>query len=179
MRTAVRAGAHYETSSAFDLRIAHSLWRSGVLPSERFIFCNGSKEPAYTNAILDLRRAGFTNVVPILDDPAEFEALADCTEPLLLGVRERKDPGDLAEGATYGYDRFGMLPEELDALAQRVAQTPHTIILYHADGRQPARGRRLLAEGDPRVARRLCAAAGAGAGACVLQLWRRHAHGRL
>src|SRR5215207_8481542 len=34
VRTAVRAGAHYETSSAFDLRIAHSLWRSGVLPSE-------------------------------------------------------------------------------------------------------------------------------------------------
>jgi arginine decarboxylase len=132
VRTAVRAGAHYETSSAFDLRIAHTLWRSGVLPSERMIFCNGSKEPAYINAILGLRRAGFANVVPILDDPAEFEALADCPEPLLLGVRERKDPGDLAEGATYGYDRFGMLPEELSALAQRVAQTPHTIILYHA-----------------------------------------------
>src|SRR5262245_17825060 len=132
VRTAVRAGAHYETSSAFDVRIAHSLWRAGVLPAERFIFCNGSKEQPYIDAIVELRCAGFANVVPILDDPDEFAALAACPEPLLLGVRERKDPGDLAEGATYGYDRFGMLPDELDALAARVAKTQHQIILYHA-----------------------------------------------
>ena len=42
------------------------------------------------------------------DDPDEFAALSACREPLLLGVRERKDAGDLAEGVTYGYDRFGM-----------------------------------------------------------------------
>jgi arginine decarboxylase len=132
VRTAIGAGAHYETSSAFDVRIAHSLWRNGVLPAERFIFCNGSKEQPYIDAIVELRRAGFANIVPILDDPAEFAALAGCPEPLLLGVRERKDPGDLAEGATYGYDRFGMLPAELAALATQVATTPHRIILYHA-----------------------------------------------
>jgi arginine decarboxylase len=132
VRTAISAGAHYETSSAFDVRIAHQLWRNGVLPPERFIFCNGSKEPNYIQAILELRQAGFANVVPILDDPDEFEALAGCREPLLLGVRERKDAGDMAEGATYGYDRFGMTPAELAALAARVAATPHRIILYHA-----------------------------------------------
>lgn len=132
VRTAVAGGAHYETSSAFDVRIAHRLWQRGILPDERFIFCNGSKERAYLDAILDLRRAGFANVVPILDDPDEFAALAACPEPLLLGVRERKDVGDLAEGVTYGYDRFGMLPDELAALAERVAATPHRIILYHA-----------------------------------------------
>src|SRR5262245_29944970 len=132
VRTAVGAGANYETSSAFDVRIAHRLWQNGILPSERFIFCNGSKEQLYLDAILQLRQAGFANVVPILDDPGEFEALAACPEPLLFGVRERKDPGDLAEGATYGYDRFGMTPGELEALARRVAATPHRIILYHA-----------------------------------------------
>lgn len=132
VRTAVAAGAHYETSSAFDVRIAHSLWRRGILPPDRFIFCNGSKERPYIDAILALRQAGFANITPILDDPAEFEELASCPSPLLLGVRERKDPQDLAEGATYGYDRFGMLPDELDRLAERVAQTPHRIILYHA-----------------------------------------------
>lgn len=132
VRTAISAGAHYETSSAFDVRIAQSLWRGGVLPSERFIFCNGSKEPAYISAIIELRRAGFANIVPIIDDLAEFEALAACPEPLLLGVRERKDPGDLAEGITYGYDRFGLLPDEMQELAARVAATPHTLILYHA-----------------------------------------------
>jgi arginine decarboxylase len=132
VRTAVASGANYETSSAFDVRIAHRLWQNGVLPPERFIFCNGSKEQPYLEAIVELRRAGFANVVPILDDPDEFEALAACSEPLLLGVRERKDAGDLAEGATYGYDRFGMNPAELEALARRVAETHHRIILYHA-----------------------------------------------
>ena len=132
VRTAVDAGAHYETSSAFDVRIAHNLWRSGVLPADRFIFCNGSKEPAYLDAILALRNAGFANIVPILDDLDEFAALAACPEPLLLGVRERKDPSDLAEGLTYGYDRFGLTPTEMVQLAEQVAATPHRIVIYHA-----------------------------------------------
>lgn len=132
VRTAIAAGAHYETSSAFDVRIAHKLWQRGVLPPDRFIFCNGSKEPAYIDAILQLRRAGCANVMPILDDPQEFEDLAACPEPLLLGIRERKDPGDLAEGATYGSDRFGLLHAEMIALADRVAATSHRIVLYHA-----------------------------------------------
>src|SRR5689334_10321686 len=132
VRTTVTSGAHYETSSAFDVRIAHRLWQTGVLPPERFVFCNGSKEQPYIDAILDFRQAGFSNIVPILDDPDEFEALSACAAPLLLGVRERKDAGDMAEGATYGYDRFGMTPAELAALAARVASTPHQIILYHA-----------------------------------------------
>ncbi len=132
VRTAVTAGANYETSSAFDVRIAHRLWQNGVLPPDRFVFCNGSKEQPYIDAILDFRHAGFANIVPILDDPDEFESLSACVEPLLLGVRERKDAGDLAEGATYGYDRFGMTPTELAALAAHVAATPHQIILYHA-----------------------------------------------
>ncbi len=132
VRTAINAGAHYETSSAFDVRIAHQLWRAGLLPGDRFVFCNGSKEPAYISAIRELREAGFANVVPILDDPEEFEALADCPAPLLLGVRERKDAGDMAAGITYGYDRFGMGPAELAALADRVAASPHRLLVYHA-----------------------------------------------
>jgi arginine decarboxylase len=132
VRTAITSGAHYETSSAFDVRIAQRLWQNGVLPPDRFVFCNGSKEQPYIDAILYFRQAGFANIVPILDDPDEFEALAACAAPLLLGVRERKDAGDMAEGATYGYDRFGMTPAELAALAKRVAGTPHQLILYHA-----------------------------------------------
>ncbi|MEN9936452.1 MAG: hypothetical protein RLZZ387_3031 [Chloroflexota bacterium] len=130
--TAVASGAHYETSSAFDVRIARRLWEEGLLPPDRLVICNGSKEPAYIRAILDLRLAGFANVVPVLDDPLELEALIDCPEPLLLGVRERKDADDIASGATYGYDRFGMLPDELEAVARRVAGTGHRLALYHS-----------------------------------------------
>jgi arginine decarboxylase len=132
IRTAVAAGAHYETSSAFDVRIATQLRASGVLPSDRYIFCNGSKEPGYIGAILELRQSGCDTVVPILDDLVEFEDLAACQLPLLLGIRERKDAGDLIEGATYGYDRFGMLPDEIDQLTARLSASHHTAILYHA-----------------------------------------------
>lgn len=132
IRTAISSGAHYETSSPFDVRIATTLYKNGTLASDHFVFCNGSKEPAYLEAILALRRAGFANVVSILDDPEEFDALADCELPLLLGLRERKDAGDLRDGATYGYDRFGMSPAVMQALAQRIAGTRHKIILYHA-----------------------------------------------
>ncbi|PMP76491.1 MAG: arginine decarboxylase, partial [Chloroflexus aggregans] len=42
VQTALAAGAHYETSATTDLIIAHGLWRQGILPRDRFIFCNGS-----------------------------------------------------------------------------------------------------------------------------------------
>ena len=87
VRTAVASGAHYETSSAFDVRIAHRLWQNGVLPPERFVLCNGSKEQPYIDAILDFRQAGFANIVPILDDPDEFDALSACAAPLLRPQR--------------------------------------------------------------------------------------------
>jgi len=132
VRTAVAAGAHYETSSAFDVRIAHQLWRRGTLPRGRLICCNGSKEPAYLDAIIALRTAGCDTIVPILDDLAELDALLACPAPLLIGVRERKDVGDLAEGIAHGYDRFGLLPEEMERAADRIAGTPHRLILYHA-----------------------------------------------
>lgn len=132
VRTAVTAGAHYETSSAFDVRIAHQLWRAGVLPRGRFIFCNGSKEPPYLEAIIALRLAGCETVVPIIDDLDELAALAICPAPLLIGVRERKDVGDLAEGIAHGYDRFGLLPAEMERAAALLAGTPHRLILYHA-----------------------------------------------
>src|SRR5689334_1994365 len=59
VRTAIGSGAHYETSSAFDVRIAHRLWKNGVLTDGHFVFCNGSKEQPYIDAILDFRQAGF------------------------------------------------------------------------------------------------------------------------
>jgi arginine decarboxylase len=132
VRTAIASCAHYETSSAYDVRVAAQLWRSGTLPSDRFVFCNGSKERPYIDAILELRTAGCETLVPILDDPYEFSELASCPAPLLFGLRERKDAGDLTEGATYGYDRFGLLPDEIDQIGGQVAGTGHKIILYHA-----------------------------------------------
>ncbi|MFN8502961.1 arginine decarboxylase [Kouleothrix sp.] len=132
VRTALAAGAHYETSATADVLIAHHLWRQGVLPDTRYLFCNGSKEASYVDAIVALREAGYARVVPILDDLAELDAyLARCTEPLLLGVRERHF-ADVVNPAHPGGERFGLTQDEIAEVARRLAGTPHQLVVYHA-----------------------------------------------
>jgi arginine decarboxylase len=132
VRTAMSAGAHYETSSATDLSIAHELWQQGLLPDDRLILCNGSKEPAYIQAIVELREAGYARLVPILDDLGELEELiARCRLPLLFGVRERHTSaaGCLPHS---GSARFGLTAAEIAEVADRLHGTPHRLVVYHA-----------------------------------------------
>jgi arginine decarboxylase len=132
VRTAITAGAHYETSATADVQIAHYLWRQGILPADRFIFCNGSKEDAYIDAIVALREAGYTRVVPILDDVRELEALIErCRVPLLLGVRERHYT-DTVDPNHCGGERFGLTQDEIRQVAERLHNTPHRLVVYHA-----------------------------------------------
>jgi arginine decarboxylase len=132
VRTALAAGAHYETSAAGDVMIAHYLWRQGVLPQDRYIFCNGSKEAAYIDAIIALREAGYERVVPILDDLRELDILLErCAAPLLLGVRERHAP-EAVDAAHPGGERFGLTQAEIAQVAERLEGTPHRLVVYHA-----------------------------------------------
>ncbi len=132
VRTALTSGAHYETSAAADVMIAHHLWQQGVLPDERYIFCNGSKEDTYIDAMVALREAGYARIVPILDDLAELDALLErCSAPLLLGVRERH-PADTLNPAHPGGERFGLTPAEIEQVVERLAGTPHRLVVYHA-----------------------------------------------
>jgi arginine decarboxylase len=132
VRTALTSGAHYETSATADVLIAHYLWQQGVLSEDRFIFCNGSKEDAYVDAMVALREAGYTRVVPILDDLRELEALIErCHAPLLLGVRERHEL-QTVDAAHSGGERFGLTPEEIAQAAARLEGTPHRLVVYHA-----------------------------------------------
>lgn len=132
VRTAISAGAHYETSATADVLIAHRLWRQGILSSDRYIFCNGSKDANYIAAVAALRNAGFARVVAVIDDLDELDALlAAVHEPLLLGVRERHAPVDVDAGHPGG-ERFGLTPAEMEAVAERVRDTPHQLVMYHA-----------------------------------------------
>ncbi|HWQ13221.1 MAG TPA: arginine decarboxylase [Roseiflexaceae bacterium] len=132
VRTALQAGAHYETSATADVVIAHQLWRQGVLAGDRLMFCNGSKDSNYIDAIVRLREAGYENVVPVLDDLGELEAyLARCSRPLLLGVRERH-AAEVVDPAHPGGERFGLTPEEIARAAERLRGTPHQLVVYHA-----------------------------------------------
>lgn len=126
VRTALKAGAHYETSSVADVRIATDLWRRGTLADERYVFCNGSKEDDYIAAILRLRLAGNANVVPVLDDLDEWESYRGSPVAMQIGVRARE------YAQCSGGDRFGVLPDEIDQVVATIPHTPHRLVLYHA-----------------------------------------------
>ena len=64
---------HLETSSAFDIPIIKSLYKSGKISKDAYIVCNGYKRPAYTEYISDLVNSGFTNVIPVLDNMNELD----------------------------------------------------------------------------------------------------------
>lgn len=130
VRAALHAGANYETSATSDLQIAHGLWRDGVLPNDRLIFCNGSKDQGYRTAIRDFRLDGAENVVPVLDDLDELADLLECPAPLQFGVRERAAGN--RDGNHLGNDRFGLTAVEIAAAAARIAGTQHQLVLYHA-----------------------------------------------
>lgn len=126
VRTALKAGAHYETSSVADVRIATDLWRRGALSREGYVFCNGSKEDDYIRAILKLRLAGNADVVPVLDDLDEWDAYRGCSAPMGIGVRARE------YAKCSGGDRFGLLPDEIDEVVTSLAGSAHKLVLYHA-----------------------------------------------
>jgi arginine decarboxylase len=126
VRTALASGAHYETSSVADARIATDLWRRGTLPRDRYVFCNGSKEDDYIAAITKLRLAGNHNVVPVVDDLDEWESYRDSPVGFSVGVRARE------YARCSGGDRFGLLPDEIDEIVASLAGTPHRLVLYHA-----------------------------------------------
>lgn len=130
VQTALDAGAHYETSAAADVLVAHALWQRGVLPDDRMIFCNGSKEPNYRAAIKKLRADGFRNVVSVLDDLDELDDLRSTAKPLLFGVRERAAGN--RDGTHPGGDRFGLSTAEIAEAAERIRATRHQLVLYHA-----------------------------------------------
>ncbi len=130
VRTALKAGVHYETSAAADVEVAHMLWREGILPSDRLIFANGSKEMHYLDAILRLRIAGNGNIVPVLDDLDEFQLLQRAQLPFRFGVRERAAGN--RDGTHYGNDRFGLSSEEILFVAEALKSSRHSLVVYHA-----------------------------------------------
>jgi len=130
VQTALAAGAHYETSATADLIIAHGLWRQGILPSDRLICCNGSKEAAYREAIRNLRLDGCETVIPVLDDLSELNDLLATPAPLQFGVRERAAGN--RDGRHPGNDRFGLTMTEIEQAVERIADSHHSLVLYHA-----------------------------------------------
>ncbi len=133
IRTALGAGAHYETSSPMDLQMARLHWKAGNLPSDRFIFCNGFKTPAYVQNILQLRREGFHNVVPIIESEQEIAAFGKSHFEFELGIRLRVDRSILPDGDfSRVTSRFGIAHDQLATVAAQIAAYPNLkLTLFH------------------------------------------------
>ncbi len=72
LEEALKNGIHLETSSAYDISIIKQLVQAGRTDKNVFVLCNGYKQPLYQRQIVDLMQAGFTNVIPILDNMNEL-----------------------------------------------------------------------------------------------------------
>lgn len=84
----LKNGAHIETSSPFDLDIVAALERSGHFHRPSTVICNGFKTAAYIDRVVNMRREGFTGILPVLDNEQEFGRLnAVVREPMDVGLR--------------------------------------------------------------------------------------------
>lgn len=77
-----------ETSSAFDINIIEELYTSGKITKEQFIICNGFKRPQYIENIGNLIDDGWTNIIPIIDNIEEIDAIDEkITTHCNVGIR--------------------------------------------------------------------------------------------
>ncbi|MCS7003901.1 MAG: arginine decarboxylase [Cytophagales bacterium] len=86
------AGAQIETSSAYDIEIIRSLYRSKLIDKQTTILCNGFKRESYMRGISDLINDGFENVIPILDNMQEYYFYKQhIKKPYKMGIRIASD----------------------------------------------------------------------------------------
>jgi len=86
----LRHNVHLETSFAYDIEIIKQLYKKRKVTKDTFIVCNGFKTRAYTRNIAQLINAGFKNVIPVLDNKAEFDDYKRsirAKDPVNIGIR--------------------------------------------------------------------------------------------
>lgn len=87
-----KAGAHIETSSAFDIPIVRKLYEQELIKKDTFILCNGFKRPMYLQKISELLNDGFKNCIPILDNLNELDTyLSEVEKNFKIGIRLAAD----------------------------------------------------------------------------------------
>ena len=95
LKEALKNDIHLETSSAFDLNLIEALEAEGIVNRDQFIVCNGFKKPAYIENIANFANNGWKNIIPVLDNMRELEALDALVEsPINIGIRiaSEEDP---------------------------------------------------------------------------------------
>lgn len=75
MQEALKNDIYIETSSAFDLNLVDALAEEGHIKNDIHIICNGFKKDIYIENIAKKCNDGWSNIIPIMDNMAEFEDL--------------------------------------------------------------------------------------------------------
>jgi arginine decarboxylase len=134
IRTALHAGAHYETSSPMDILMARMHWKAGNLPANRYLLANGFKTDQYIKNILQLKGEGFNNVVPIIESEQEISAFAKTGMDFEVGLRLRVDPSILTHSDfSRVTSRFGLAHDRIFAAAGKIDATPNLRpVMFHA-----------------------------------------------
>ena len=86
----LKHGVHLETSFAYDIEIIKALLKRRKINKDITIVCNGFKTRQYTKNIASLINTGFKNVIPVLDNIAEFEDYKKsirAKDPVNIGLR--------------------------------------------------------------------------------------------
>lgn len=134
IRTALKAGAHYETSTAMDLQMARLHWKAGNLSNDKMIIVNGFKTAAYVREVLALKREGFSRIVPVIESPQEVAPFAASGVPLEVGIRLKVDKS-IAKWKDFSKVscRFGVALDELEAVCGEIAESGNlTLTMFHA-----------------------------------------------
>jgi len=106
----IEHGDALETSSAFDIPIIHSLINSNKIKPDMPIICNGFKQEAYAQGIVDLINQGYS-CFPVLDSTLEWEYYKDsCNKPFSYGIRKIADE---EPDTPYYTSRFGLPADEI------------------------------------------------------------------
>lgn len=92
MEETSKAGAHIETSSAFDIPIVRKLYDQKLIQKNTYVLCNGFKRPLYLEKVTNLINDGFENCIPILDNLNELGTyLGQIEKDFKIGIRLAAD----------------------------------------------------------------------------------------
>lgn len=88
LEEALKNDIHIETSSAFDFNLIDSLYQEGKVNKDLYVICNGYKKESYIDNISQFVNDGWQNIIPVLDNMAEFDDLeSKINSPCRIGIR--------------------------------------------------------------------------------------------
>ncbi|MCS6820094.1 MAG: arginine decarboxylase [Chitinophagales bacterium] len=84
---ALKNKVQLETSSAFDFELIKRLEEKKKITKDLIIICNGFKPQRYIDYIMQFLKAGYKNIIPVMDNTEELDKYPATDEPLNIGIR--------------------------------------------------------------------------------------------